>query len=238
MTTASTQQATEEFFVELDADINKSPAVVNDFFAAFAEGAFGVDDLRFYADQYYLYIRTFPQILAGLSSRVSDEGIRRELAKTVVSELGGSQGEVHFKLFEKAIAPLGITVTPIDQATHIPEAVALVEGIKELFFNDSVEAALGGHYTIEQSGLPMISSFYEGFRGFPESDYESMEYFYLHLLVEHEHVEWIRAAVERAIGDGQTLLDIRRGALRMAQLLGDFWAALYAQVPSRQPAAA
>jgi pyrroloquinoline-quinone synthase len=237
MTTASAPRTTDEFFVELDADINKSQAVVNDFFTSFSKGAFSVDDLRFYADQYYLYIRTFPQILAGLSHRVEDEGIRKELAKTIVSELGGSQGEIHFKLFEKAIAPLGITVMPPETATYIPEAVALVEGIKDLFFNDSVEAALGGHYTIEQSGLPMISSFYEGFRDFPESTYESMEYFYLHLLVEHEHVEWIRAAVERAIGDDQTLTDIRRGALRMADMLGAFWAALYAQVPSRQTAA-
>jgi pyrroloquinoline-quinone synthase len=231
MTTTGTSP-TDQFFAALDADIAASRAVNNRFFAAFRDGRFTVDDIRFFTDQYYLYIRTFPQILAGLAHRVDDEGIRRELAKTIVSELGGSAGEVHFRLFERAIGPLGITATPIDEAEHIEAAVALVDGIKELFYNDTVEAALGGHYTIEQSGLPMISSFYEGFRRFPESTYESMEYFYLHLLVEHDHVVWIRGAVQRALGDDTTRADIRRGALRIADLLGDFWDALASRVPA------
>jgi len=225
-------QTPDEFFTALDKEIMSSAAVGNPFFSAFREGRVDVEGIRFFADQYFLYIRTFPQILAGLAHRVEDEVIRRELAKTIVSELGGSAGEVHFELFRKATAPLGVDPAPVGAVDYLPESVALVDGIKDLFYNDTVEAALGGHYTIEQSGLPMISSFYEGFRVLPGSTYESMEYFYLHLLVEHDHVAWIRSAVSRALGDERTRADIHRGAMRIAGLLGDFWGALYSRLPA------
>jgi pyrroloquinoline quinone (PQQ) biosynthesis protein C len=216
----------EAFFAQLNAEIKSTECVDNDFFRGWRNSVWKVPDVQFFADQYYLYIRTFPQILAGLAHRVDDEVVRKELAKTIVSELGDEGGEIHFKLFEKACEAIGVHINGLDTATYIPEAVGLVDGIKDLFLRDRVEAALGGHYTIEVSGLPMISSFYEGFRTLPGSHIESMDYFYLHLLVEREHVEWIQNAVAQACGTEQGQADIRRGALRIAQLLGDFWAAL------------
>lgn len=227
-------QTTEEFFETLNRDVKATECVDNPFFAAFRDGEITVDDVKVFADQYYLYIRTFPQILAGLSHRVEDEKIRKELAKTIVSELGGGEGEIHFRMFEKACAPLGVKIAGVGEVDYLPETTALVDGIKKMFLEDKVEAALGGHYTIELSGLPMIASFYEGFRRFPESNVESLEYFYLHLLIEREHVEWIHAAVEQVTGAEAAHAEIRRGALTMAGLLGDFWRALHART-AKQP---
>ncbi|MEW9528657.1 TenA family transcriptional regulator [Microbispora sp. NPDC049125] len=230
-------QPTEEFFDALNRDVKATECVENPFFAAFRNGEITVEDVKVFADQYYLYIRTFPQILAGLSHRVEDEKIRKELAKTIVSELGGSEGEIHFRLFEKSCAPLGVKIADIGEADYLPETVALVDGIKKMFLEGSIESALGGHYTIELSGLPMIASFYEGFRLFPESTVESLEYFYLHLLIEREHVEWIHDAVEQVTGADEAHAEIRKGALEMAALLGNFWRALYAKTV-KQPVTA
>jgi pyrroloquinoline-quinone synthase len=216
-----------EFFASLDERIAASTAWENDFYRWFRKGGMSRSELKIFADQYFYYIRTFPQILAGLSHRVDIESVRAQLAKTVVSELGdGDPDRIHFRMFENALAAVGVSVDPIDEVTHIPEASALVDGIRELFLNDSVHAALGAHYTIEQTGLPMISSLYEGFRTLEGSTIESMEYFYLHLLVEHEHVEWITAAVAPYLDESDARADIERGAMRMTTLLGNFWAGL------------
>ncbi|WP_406451885.1 iron-containing redox enzyme family protein [Streptomyces sp. NBC_00876] len=225
-------QSLDEFFTGLNAEVKATDCVDNDFFAAFRAQKLTVDDVQRFADQYYLYIRTFPQILAGLAHRVDNEEIRRELAKTIVSELGGGGegGMGHYKMFKNSCEPLGIEVAKAGSIDYLPETTALVEGIRTLFLEGSVEAALGGHYTIELSGLPMINSFYEGFRALPGSTVESMEYFYLHLLIEREHVEWIHAAVEQATGGPESRAEIERGALLIAGLLGDFWGALHREL--------
>ncbi|WP_406095246.1 TenA family transcriptional regulator [Streptomyces sp. NBC_01013] len=225
-------QSLDEFFTGLNAEVKATDCVDNDFFAAFRAQKLTVDDVQRFADQYYLYIRTFPQILAGLAHRVDNEEIRRELAKTIVSELGGGGegGMGHYKMFKNSCEPLGIEVAKAGSIDYLPETTALVEGIRTLFEEGSVEAALGGHYTIELSGLPMINSFYEGFRALPGSTVESMEYFYLHLLIEREHVEWIHAAVEQATGGPESREEIKRGALLIAGLLGDFWGALHREL--------
>jgi pyrroloquinoline-quinone synthase len=224
-TEGAQMQTLDEFFADLNRELKATKCVENDFFASFRTGDITVDDVKMFSDQYYLYIRTFPKILAGLCGRVEDEEVRRELAKTIVSELGGEGGQIHFKLYEQAIEPLGITVAGVNEVEYLPETVALVDGIRQLFLNDSVEAAVGGHYTIELSGLPMIKSLYEGFRAFKPSTVESLEYFYLHLLIEREHVEWIHAAVEH-VASPSAREDIRRGAFTIANLLGEFWDAL------------
>jgi pyrroloquinoline-quinone synthase len=232
-------QTLDEFFSDLNAAVKATDCVENDFFAAFRAQQLSVDDMKKFADQYYLYIRTFPKILAGLSHRVDNEEIRKELAKTVVSELGGGGGEGgmgHYKMFENACAPLGITIAEAGSIEYLPETTALVEGIRSLFLEGSIEAALGGHYTIELSGLPMIKSLYEGFRALPGSTVESLEYFYLHLLIEREHVEWIHTAVEQATGGEESRAEIRRGALLIAELLGNFWEALHCELV-QQPVA-
>jgi pyrroloquinoline-quinone synthase len=216
----------EAFFEQLNTDIRATQCIENPFFKAFRNNEISLEQTKVFADQYYLYIRTFPQILAGLSARVDSEVVRKELAKTVVSELGGGGGEIHFQLFEQACKPLGIELKLLDEAEYFPETIALVEGIRTMFLEDTVETALGGHYTIELSGLPMIKSLYDGFREFPGSDVISLEYFYLHLLIEREHVEWIHTAVQEVAGPNMEA-DIHRGAIGMATLLGNFWNALH-----------
>jgi pyrroloquinoline-quinone synthase len=227
--TAQLDHATdvEAFFARLDERIKQTDAIDNAFYRRFRSGGLSKEQLQLFADNYYLYIRTFPQILAGLSHRVDDESIRVELAKTIVSELGdGEAGKAHFLLFERAIGALGVTPHQIDEVDHLPEATALVEGIRQMFLRDDPAVALGAHYTIEFTGLPMITSLYEGFRTYPGSTTESMEYFYLHLLVESEHVEWITAGVRPNLGVPEREQAVEHGALHMAELLGNFWGGL------------
>jgi len=224
-------RSVEEIFARLDELIATVPVDDNRFYENFRKRDLTRDELQCFADQYFYYIRTFPQILAGLSHRVDSEAVRVELAKTIVSELGeGVPGKKHFELFQNVIGAVSIKVRDDLATKHIPEAEALVDGLRQLFLRDSPIAAVGGDYTIEKVGLGMIHNLYEGFRRYPEINVESMEYFYLHLFLEADHVSWISEAVRQQAGDPTAIAELEEGALRVAKLLADFWEGLYQNI--------
>jgi pyrroloquinoline-quinone synthase len=176
--------------------------------------------------QYYLYIRTFPQILSGLAPRVDDELIRLKISRTVVSELGDGRGDPHFVMFEKALAPLGVQLDDYRTVEHAPEAKALVAELRRLFLEESPNRAIGAHYVIEEFGLPMIVNLYEGFRLYDGWEHEDYNYFYLHILIESNHVDWIQEALLAAAADPSAHADLIGGAAEVLDALTAFWAGL------------
>lgn len=196
------------------------------FYHEFRKGPWPKETLRKIFQEYYYYIRTFPQILAGLTSRVESESVRVQLAKTIVSELGAGHGPAHFEMFEKVLDACDVKLSPYDKVNYLPTTVNLVEGLRSLFNVDSPDAAVGGHFTIEETGLMMIHHLYEGFRHYPEIDVQAMEYFHLHLFLESAHVDWISRAVEDRAKDVTRQQDLIRGGIVVANLLNEFWLGL------------
>jgi pyrroloquinoline-quinone synthase len=182
--------------------------------------------LKMVFQSYYFYIRTFPQILAGLSFRVESDFVRKKLARTVVSELGDEHGIPHYVMFEQVLQSVGVGLDDYTTAVHIPEAENLVKGLRQLFLDGPPICAVGAHYVIEEAGLPMIVALYEGFRHYKGWTAESFGYFYIHMLVEKEHVEWIRGALLDAAIDDQAFEQALQGARDAISLLSDFWTGL------------
>ncbi|MGS1023954.1 TenA family transcriptional regulator [Burkholderia glumae] len=198
----------------------------NVFYRTFRAGRLPLDGVKPVFQQYYYYIRTFPQILAGLSHRVDNETIRLKLARTVVSELGDGVGEAHFLMFERVLSGIGVELDDYRTASYIPEATALVDGLRDLFLEKPASCALGAHYVIEEFGFPMMVALYEGFRLYPNWKHEDFTYFYLHMLVEQDHVEWIQEALMAAAANPETHAQAESGAKQVLALLNDFWAGL------------
>jgi pyrroloquinoline-quinone synthase len=225
--TVTTSAAPESAVSAISAKVVESGLNDNAFYRLFTSATLSPAALARVFQQYYYYIRTFPQILAGLSHRVDDEFVRMKLARTVVSELGDNVGEAHYKMFERVLASVDIPLEDWHTARHIPEAVELVDGLRDLFLRQPTERALGGHYVIEEFGLPMINALYEGFRRYPGWSVEDFAYFHLHMLIESDHVDWIAAAVERISDDPAARADVLDGADQTIALLQRFWAGLY-----------
>jgi len=221
----------------IDAEIARLGLNDNAFFQNFRRQPLPIEDLTFACQQYYYYIRTFPQILAGLSHRVDSEDVRFHLARTVVSELGDGHGPAHFQLFEKSIAAVGVTLKPYGDVDYIDEAEGLVSGLRRIFLQESPVAAVGGHYTIEETGFPMLDNLYEGFRLYPGSTARSMEYFHLHLFLESDHVSWISMAVATFAKDPRNHPELVRGGKEVAELLARFWDGLNRHTFGRSGAA-
>lgn len=226
--TAITNAGTESPLRLISAKVVESGINDNVFYRLFTSTTLSPAALARVFQQYYYYIRTFPQILAGLSHRVDDEFVRMKLARTVVSELGDNgAGDAHYKMFERVLRSVGIELADWRTAQHIPEAAELVDGLRDLFLRQPTARALGGHYVIEEFGLPMINALYEGFRRYPGWNVEDFAYFHLHMLIESDHVDWIAAAVERISDDPAARAGVLDGADQTIALLQRFWAGLY-----------
>ncbi|MFY9809079.1 MAG: iron-containing redox enzyme family protein [Pseudonocardiaceae bacterium] len=176
--------------------------------------------------QYYLYIRTFPGILSGLAPRVDDELIRMKISRTVVSELGDMEGDAHFLMFEKALAGIGVELDDYRTVKHAPETEELVATLRRLFLEESPNCAIGAHYVIEEFGFPMIVNLYEGFRLHPGWKHEDYLYFYLRILIEADHVDWIQDALLTAALSETARTEILRGAAEVLDVLNAFWKGL------------
>ncbi|MFA0967345.1 iron-containing redox enzyme family protein [Pseudomonas amygdali] len=216
----------EQIIHSIKEMITASGINTNAFYKTFRKAPLPKATLKKVFQQYFYYIRTFPQILAGTSHRADSEVIRMKLARTVVSELGDGVGEAHFIMFERVLAGVGITLDDWKKVEYIPEASELVDGLRRIFLEGSTEHAIGAHYVIEEFGFPMIANLYEGFRLYSGWKHEDFTYFYLHMLVETDHVQWISDAVMEAARDTDNGNDILEGAADVLNLLTRFWQGL------------
>ncbi|WP_275556712.1 iron-containing redox enzyme family protein [Mixta sp. Marseille-Q2659] len=211
---------------EIREMIEESGINENSFYKTFQQEALPLATVKQIFQQYYYYIRTFPQILSGLAPRVDDELIRLKICRTVVSELGDGKGDAHYIMFEKALAGIGVTLDDYRNVKYIPEADALVKDLERLFLRESPSFALGAHYVIEEFGFPMIANLYEGFRLYKGWQHEDYNYFYLHILIECNHVDWIQDAMLAAAKDETAKKEIIEGARQVLASLNNFWQGL------------
>ncbi len=204
----------------------------NEFFRLFKTGKVPLAGVKAVGQQFFHYNRTFTKTMAGLCYRTESETIRLRLAQTVVSELGGGNGDPHFVLFEKALNSIGVTLDiggaldDLRAVPRTPETEQFVEGLRELFLELPPNHAVGAHYVLEDTGGPMISALYEGFRKYPGWKHDDFGYFYIHMIVEKDHVDWIETAMIDAANDPQAYSQIEAGALRVLDLLRVFWSGL------------
>ncbi|QHE95558.1 iron-containing redox enzyme family protein [Pseudomonas cannabina pv. alisalensis] len=216
----------EEIILSMKQMIDESGINENVFYKTFRKAPLAQPVLKRVFQQYFYYIRTFPQILAGTSHRTENELIRMKLARTVVSELGDGVGEPHFLMFQRVLKGVGVELDDWQTVDYIPEAHKLVDGLKRIFLEGSTEHAIGAHYIIEEFGFPMIANLYEGFRLYEGWKHEDFTYFYLHMQVETDHVEWISEAVMEAAKYSDRGGDILEGAHDVLGLLTQFWKGL------------
>lgn len=206
--------------------VDESGINENAFYQTFRKKPLSLEILKEVFQQYYLYIRTFPQILSGLAPRVEDELIRQKISRTVVSELGDGEGDPHFIMFETALKGIGVELSDYRTAQYATETEQLVANLRRLFLKEPPNYAIGAHYVIEEFGFPMIVNLYEGFRLYSGWQHEDFNYFYLHILIECNHVDWIQDALLAAATDEAASEQIIGGAAQVLDSLNAFWKGL------------
>jgi len=136
-----------------------------------------------------------------------------KLARTVVSELGDNgEMKAHFQMFQDVIAAVGIELDDWTTVKHIPEAESSGQRNSGFIPGTAHQLRPGRSLRDRRVRLPMIVNLYEGFRNYKGWKHVDYLYFYLHLLVEANHVDWIGDAVLDAAKTPADADQIREGA--------------------------
>lgn len=218
-------------FAILDELIDGHEACSNDFFEHGKTRGWTFEELAAFAPDYYLWVRSFPRILAGLVNNVRDDRSCFFLTQILFSELGsGVEERTHFRLLGQVLEKLGLQAAEIATGPRYAETRQLVEGLESLYKDRDVLRAMGAQYALEKQAFPMLAQLYAGFRHFQQLEGPDFEYFEIHLVEEPEHLRCMQQCIGhylRSPGDQEMVV---AGVQRCLDLIAAFWRREYAAV--------
>lgn len=159
-----------------------------------AAGTLSVEELRFFAQQYYQRTaRMFPKLVAAIYSRCPDDpALERMLLENVFSESGfANPAREHKTLFFQFGRALGLSREQIERARPVPELQAFI-GWRDRIFYDApwLEAVTAQSFVFEGQNLKRAAVIAKGLKAhYPFSD-EDIAFWAEHgSEVEEEHAE-------------------------------------------------
>jgi pyrroloquinoline quinone (PQQ) biosynthesis protein C len=179
-----------------------------------AEGKLTVEELRFFAQQYYQRTaRIFPKLVAAIYARCPDDPeLEYMLLENVFSESGfGNPAAEHKKLFFQFGQALGLSRADIEQAEPVPELKAFI-GWRDRIFYDApwLEAITVQSFVFEGQNLKRAAVIAAGLKQhYPLSD-EAVAFWATHgSEVEEEHADVGPRMVERYATTDETQARLR-----------------------------
>jgi pyrroloquinoline-quinone synthase len=110
-----------------------------------ADGQLTIEQLRFFAVQFFLQVREFPRAVSAMHSRCPFDELRRELAESVYEEESGRISGCnlpHPELFIQFGTALGLERREMTEGRPLPETAALIDWFEVASQNRSfIEAA-------------------------------------------------------------------------------------------------
>ena len=182
---------TAEFLQQLDGRIRKYDLLCHPFYKAWSAGQLTRNDLREYAQDYYLHVRAFPSYLAALGMRLDEGELRRAVLANMCDEKGVEgqrrRGSVpHSELWLDFAEGMGSSRN-LEWHTAVPEIRQLIRHFYQVASEASPEDALAAFYAYE-SQVPRIAEEKErGLRAMYGADDKTCGYFSLHATADVYH---------------------------------------------------
>ena len=182
---------TQEFFDQLEARIAKYDLLNHPFYQAWAAGQLTRDELREYAQDYYLHVVAFPTYLAEFAMRLDEGELRRAVLGNMADEKGladdtGQEAVPHSELWLDFAEGMGAR-REIRPYKPLPEMSRLMTFFHRVASEGTPEEALAAFYAYE-SQVPRIAK--EKARGLRElygADEKTCTYFTLHATADVYH---------------------------------------------------
>jgi len=182
---------TQEFFDQLEARIAKYDLLCHPFYQAWAAGQLTREELRQYAEDYYLHVVAFPTYLAELAIRLDESELRRTVLANMADEKGladatGEEAVAHSELWLDFAEGMGARrdIRPYKPLREMSELMTLFH---RLASEGTPEEALAAFYVYE-SQVPRVAK--EKARGLREmygADERTCTYFTLHTTADVYH---------------------------------------------------
>lgn len=194
---------TNEFFAQLDARIAKYDLLCHPFYKAWAAGELTREDLREYAQDYYLHVEAFPSYLAAFALRLEEGELRRAVLANMCDEKGveseTSQESVpHSELWLDFAEGMGSSRN-LTWHSPVPEIRQLTGHFHRVASEGAPEEALAAFYAYE-SQVPRVAQEKErGLREMYHADETTCGYFTLHATADIYHSNVWRNQLEKRV---------------------------------------
>lgn len=204
----------------IDACVQEKSLLTHEYYVAWSHGELTLDDLRFYAKQYYVLETTFPRLLSRVHASCADPAIRQAILGNLNDEELGEEN--HRELWLRFAEGLGLTRDEVINAECHPMTQQCIDELMQLAADPNPAVGLSALYAYE-SQLPEISkSKIEGLKRFYDIDNaRAVQFFEVHKTADIWHSEQektainsmnvsmdtVRSAVEKACAALWTFMD-------------------------------
>ena len=222
-------------FKQIDAAVARKGLLSHPFYQAWSSGKLTLEDLRFYAKQYYHLEKSFPRFLSRIHSSTEDAAVRQTVLENLVDEERGAEN--HRELWLRFAEGLGLSREEVLASEPHPQTSAAVESLMDLASDSDPAVGLAALYAYE-SQLPAVSqSKIDGLKAFyGVSDERAVRFFEVHKEMDAWHSEAERGALESLGASEET---VRAAAVKGAEALWTFLDGVDAETRGkREPACA
>lgn len=180
----------------VDACIQNKSLLKHSFYLAWSHGELTLDDLRFYAKQYYALETTFPRLLSRIHSSCEDPAVRQSILENLNDEEAGAEN--HRELWLRFAEGLGLKREEVMQAECSPATQSCINTLLELAADPNPAVGLSALYAYE-SQLPAISqSKIDGLKRFYGiDDARAIQFFEVHKKADVWHSEQEKNSIEQ-----------------------------------------
>lgn len=203
-----------EVRARLDRATESHRLLEHPFYKAWSAGTLAVEDLRFYAAQYWRQVESFPGYLDTLIDRVDDDPARAVLRANLSDEVI----EDHPGMWLGFAEALGSTGEEVTGSGVEPETQSCVDAFSDAAGKASVPFALGMIYGYE-SQTPEVAGVKVGGLRSHYGIGDGTEYFELHAEKDVEHSAEIARAITGVIRADGDLVEAAAGARAGAEAI-------------------
>lgn len=185
-----------QWWSEIEDIINVHSLLRHPFYQAWQSGKLSIDDLKYYAAQYYPHVEAFPRYVSAVHSNAPDRPTREMLVENLVEEERGEEN--HPELWLRFAEGLGLNRDEVLGASIQPETKECVKEFMTLARSENVLEGLAALYAYE-SQIPGVSSTkIQGLKEFyGVTDQRSRKFFEVHEKADAWHSQVERETLQR-----------------------------------------
>lgn len=186
--------------------IEKKSLLNSSFYQDWSKGNLNLDDLRFYAKQYYALETTFPRLLSRVHSSCEQPHIRQILLENLNDEEQGTEN--HRELWLRFAEGLGLNREEVKNAEVSPTTQACINKLMGLASNPNPAVGVASLLAYEKQ-LPEVSeSKIKGLKEFYGiDDAKTLQFFEVHKTVDAWHSEQEQKILEELNPDMDLVAD-------------------------------
>jgi pyrroloquinoline-quinone synthase len=178
------------------------------FYKAWVAGELTLEDLSFYAGQYWRQVEAFPDYLGAVASRLPEGPARDTVTENLRDEVEGD----HLGLWLAFAEGVGAARETVAKSSPVPETRDCVGAFRTATRDRSLPFALGMLYAYESQTPEVAASKVNGLRAHYGIDGAALEYFRLHGELDVEHSDDLAQAIATLVSDEASARQAEAGA--------------------------